>query len=263
MRWEESGDGVPVVLLHGIPTSPALWRRAVPLLQGVRSLAWEMVGYGDSLEEGLGRDISVGRQADYLLSWMEAIGLDRAVLVGHDLGGGVAQIAAVRQPRACAGLVLTNSIAYDSWPIPSVKALRVMGGMLEHLTAGVLKPIFGMMLARGHDQRRVARESLRIHLKPYLARGGAAPFVRQIRSLRTEDTLSVADALPKLEVPTRLVWGAADRFQKLRYGRRLAADLRASHLDAIEGGKHFTPEDHPHRIARAVHEVAEEAGARA
>jgi pimeloyl-ACP methyl ester carboxylesterase len=47
--------------------------------------------------------------------------MGRAVLVGHDLGGGVAQIAAVRAPGRCAGLVLANSIGYDSWPIPSVR----------------------------------------------------------------------------------------------------------------------------------------------
>lgn len=98
MRWEEQGEGTPVVFVHGIPTSPALWRRVVPRLVGVRALAWEMVGYGASIPEGHGRDISVGRQADYLAAWLQALGIERAVLAGHDLGGGVVQIAAVRNP---------------------------------------------------------------------------------------------------------------------------------------------------------------------
>jgi pimeloyl-ACP methyl ester carboxylesterase len=44
MRWEEEGEGSPVVFIHGIPTSPRLWRHVVPRVQGARSLAWEMVG---------------------------------------------------------------------------------------------------------------------------------------------------------------------------------------------------------------------------
>jgi len=51
---------------------------------------------------------------------MREVGLESALLVGHDLGGGVAQILAVRRPELVRGLVLTNAVCYDSWPIPSV-----------------------------------------------------------------------------------------------------------------------------------------------
>jgi pimeloyl-ACP methyl ester carboxylesterase len=105
MRWTEEGEGFPVVLLHGIPTSPALWRHVMPQVRGGRCLAFELVGYGDSIPAGRDRDISVARQADYLLAWLDHLGVEPAVLVGHDLGGGVAQIAAVREPRRCARLV--------------------------------------------------------------------------------------------------------------------------------------------------------------
>ena len=124
MRWEESGQGFPLVLVHGIPTSPALWRRVVPRLSGFRCLAWEMVGYGASIPQGRDRDISVSGQADHLAAWLRALNIPRAILAGHDLGGGVVQIAAVRHPGICAGLLLTNAICYDSWPIPSVKAMQ-------------------------------------------------------------------------------------------------------------------------------------------
>ncbi len=118
MRWLEHGQGYPVVLVHGIPTSPELWRKVMPRLRGARALAWEMVGYGRSIPEGRGRNISVAKQADYLAAWLRQLGIGRAVLVGHDLGGGVAQIAAARYPGLCTGLLLTNAIGYDSWPIP-------------------------------------------------------------------------------------------------------------------------------------------------
>jgi pimeloyl-ACP methyl ester carboxylesterase len=140
MRWEESGEGPPVVFVHGIPTSPRLWRRVIPMVNGARCLAWEMVGYGASIPEGEGHDISVACQAGYLSDWMRELGLGGgAVIVGHDLGGGVAQILAVRQPELVRGLVLMNSICYDNWPILPVKAIRATGGGLR-TTAGPSLP---------------------------------------------------------------------------------------------------------------------------
>lgn len=257
IAWHEAGDGFPVVLLHGIPTGPALWRHVIPLVTDARCLAFEMVGYADSIPAGRGRDISVGRQADYLLTWLDELGIDRAVYVGHDLGGGVAQIAAVRARDRCAGLVLTNTIAYDSWPIPSVKALRAVTPVLRRLPGATVYPIMATLLARAHDDLRVARESLAVHWQPYVQHDGAAALARQVDSLDVNDTRRIADRLATLDVPARLVWGAADQFQKLCYGHRLAADLDAE-LAPISGGKHFVPEDHPDEIAHAITQLLTE-----
>lgn len=251
LRWEEAGEGFPVVLVHGIPTSPALWRHVVPLVDGARCLAFEMVGYGESIPAGRDRDISVARQASYLLGWLDALGVERAVFVGHDLGGGVAQIAAVRQPQRCAGLLLTNAISYDSWPIPSVAATQKLGPLLHRLPDAAVKAFLATFYRRGHDDDAGAREALDTYWPAYARHGPADALARQIRSLRTADTLAVADRLPDLRVPARIVWGAADQFQKIRYGERLAWDLDA-HLERIEDGRHWVPEDHPDAIAAAL-----------
>ncbi|HEX2030734.1 MAG TPA: alpha/beta hydrolase [Actinomycetota bacterium] len=260
MRWEERGAGTPVVLVHGIPTSPALWRHVTPLLSQARTLAWEMVGYGDSMLEGHGRDISVARQAEYLAAWLRELEIGPAILVGHDLGGGVVQIAAVRAPERCAGLVLVNSISYDSWPIAPVKAIRAAGAFVERLPRQALRGMLAPLFFLGHDDPARRRESFELHWKPYRAAGPAA-FVRQVRSLDVRDTLGVAPRLSGLDVPARVVWGVADRFQPVRYGARLARDLDAP-LRRIEGARHFVPEDHPAEVAAAVQELLREQGVR-
>ena len=254
MRWMEQGEGFPVVLVHGIPTSPALWRLVVPLLSGARCLAWEMVGYGASIAQGRDRDISVNAQADYLASFLDALDIRRAVLAGHDLGGGVVQILAVRRPDLCVGLFLTNAIGYDSWPIPSVKAMRMASGLIRHLPSAALKPVMATLFARGHDDASRAKEALRVHWPHYATAEGPPGFVRQIRSLHVDDTLAVADDLKRLRVPAGLVWGAADQFQKIGYGERFASDLSAP-LHRIPSGKHFTPEDHPDAVATGIGQV--------
>jgi pimeloyl-ACP methyl ester carboxylesterase len=217
-----------------------------------------MVGYGSSRVQGRGRDISVARQADYLAAFVDALGIPRAVFAGHDLGGGVVQILAVRRPDLCAGLMLTNAIAYDSWPIPSVKALATSGGLVRRLPPAALKMILRMMFLRGHVSEEKALEALRVHWAMYSSRFGPDAFVRQIQSLDTHDTLAVAGQLSGLTVPVRVVWGEADQFQKIEYGERLSRDLKAP-LYRIPGGKHFTPEDYPDIVAAAIDELLAQA----
>jgi pimeloyl-ACP methyl ester carboxylesterase len=72
------------------------------------------------------------------------------------------------------------------------------------------------------------------------------------------DTLRVVERLPELRVPARVVWGAADPFQRVEYGERLAWDLRAE-LVRLEGARHFVPEDHPEEIARELAALVEAA----
>jgi len=180
------------------------------------------------------------------------------VFAGHDLGGGVVQILAVRRPDLCVGLMLTNAIAYDSWPIPSVKALATSGGLVRRLPPAALKMILRMMFLRGHLSEEKALEALRVHWAMYSPRFGPDAFVRQVQSLDTHDTLAVAGQLSGLTVPVRVVWGEADQFQKIEYGERLSRDLKAP-LYRIPRGKHFTPEDYPDIVATAIDELLAQA----
>lgn len=169
----------------------------------------------------------------------------------------MAQILAVRHPGLVRGLVLTNAICYDSWPIPSVKAMRAMGPVVERLPDGVFRLVYANFLQQGHGDRERARESIGEHWPYYERAGGAAAMIRQVRSLNVQDTLAVADRIPDLDLSARIVWGAADQFQKIGYGYRLAHELKAP-LDRIETGKHFVPEDHSERVAAAVNDLLQQ-----
>ena len=149
------------------------------------------------------------------------------------------------------GLLLTNAISYDSWPVPLVSAVAKTGGVAKHAPDGSFHQLLKMMFSKGHETDAAAEAAFDAHAPHYAQHGEAEAFVRQAQSLDVEDTKAIADKLPTLNIPARIVWGADDEFQKLEYGERLAKDLNAP-LRRIEGGKHFTPEDHPDLLAEEI-----------
>jgi pimeloyl-ACP methyl ester carboxylesterase len=80
-------------------------------------------------------------------------------------------------------------------------------------------------------------------------------MARQVAALDVADTLAVQDGLLRLQLPSRVVWGVNDPFQKIEYGERFARDLGTT-VQRIEGGKHFTPEDAPDVIAADIYDLA-------
>jgi pimeloyl-ACP methyl ester carboxylesterase len=149
------------VMVHGLPTSPALWRHVMPRIRDSRCLAWELVGYGSSIPQGSRCDLLVARQAGYLLDWLTALRIKRAVLVDHDLGG-VVQIAAAQQPRICAGLVLINSIGYDAWPVPTVKLARRLSVLAERLPRRLFRLAFRRFMRLAHTSRDQATKAFAV-----------------------------------------------------------------------------------------------------
>jgi haloalkane dehalogenase len=115
MFYREAGAGVPLVFLHGNPTSSHLWRRVLPRIQGPgRCLAPDLIGMGDS-----GKPPVAYRFADharYLDAWFDALDLDGVVLVGHDWGGALAFDWAARHPGRVRGVVFMETIVRPmSW----------------------------------------------------------------------------------------------------------------------------------------------------
>ena len=119
MYYEDQGDGDPVVLLHGNPTSSYLWRHVIPELTGqARCLAPDLIGMGRS-----GKPDIAYRFADharYLDAWFEELGLDGVTLVGHDWGGALGFDWASRHPgrvRAIAFMeTVVRPLTWDDWP---------------------------------------------------------------------------------------------------------------------------------------------------
>ena len=112
-----------IALVHGIPTSRHLWRNVIPLLaaSGHEVLAIDLLGYGDS-DKPSDADLGIQAQSEIIFQALSALGWKRATIVGHDIGGGIAQLVAINHPEILDRLVLIDSILYDSFPEPGIAA---------------------------------------------------------------------------------------------------------------------------------------------
>src|SRR5919202_2184352 len=118
------GAGEPVVFLHGFPTSSHLWRDVVPLVPaGHRLVVLDLLGYGRS-DKPLGRDVSIRGHAERLVQLFDALRIERASVVGHDIGGGIAQYLAVKHPTRVVRIALVNSVGFDDWPTREVRMAK-------------------------------------------------------------------------------------------------------------------------------------------
>ncbi|MFF0488874.1 haloalkane dehalogenase [Nocardia sp. NPDC004068] len=109
LHYTDTGSGaIPIVFLHGNPTSSYLWRKVIPhVADRTRVLAPDLVGMGES-----GKPDIAYRFADharYLDAWFDGLGLDRVVLVGHDWGGALGMHWAARYPERVAGIAVLET----------------------------------------------------------------------------------------------------------------------------------------------------------
>ena len=249
------GAGDPVVLIHGLPTSGHLWSEVVPLLpSGHRILVLDLLGYGRS-DPPAGHELSIEAHAGRVLSMLDMLGVARACVVGHDLGGGVAQCLALQQPHRVSYLCLVDTVPLDRPPRRSIRFAGVPAPILRHLPAPLLLAIVRRDLLRGYNDRDRGRRSLDLYLRPFATPAGRDALVQHLRSVDDRRPVDVAQRLRGIDAPTAIVWGARDPFMPAHTGERLRRAIPGSRLFIARGVRHFVPEEAPHVVAEAVREL--------
>ena len=246
------GAGDPVVLIHGFPTSGHLWNEVVPLVPaGHRVVVVDLLGYGRSDRPRVGR-VSVHAHADRTIQLFDALGIARACVVGHDVGGGVAQSMAVRYQDRVSRLCLIDSVAFDGWPGRELRMARAVLPLARHLPPAWLLPMLRSGLLRGYADHDRGTHSVAHYVRPFGGTDGRDALVRHLADLNSTDTASLAPRLKDVDRPTAIVWGEDDPFLPIGIGRRLRDAIPGATLDVIPGARHFTPEESPTRIGDAL-----------
>lgn len=250
ISYIDEGAGDPVVLLHGIPTWGYLWHEIIPQLSKThRVLVPDLPGFGFS-DKSDRFDRSIAHQAEWIDQWLQQLGIERAAIVAHDIGGGIALRLATLFPDRVTRLCVMNIVCYDSWPIELMlqfghpEAYRKMSAATAITT---LKQALKMGFATSPGD-----DLLEALLAPYQTEVGKLSLIRNAAALNTNLTTEITHLLPKIGVPVLILWGEDDKFQLVKYAERLAGDIPGARLTRIKDARHFLMFDQAAQVASSL-----------
>ena len=246
------GAGEPVVFLHGFPTSGHLWSEVVAQMPaGHRLVVVDLLGYGRSDPPG-SRPITLRAHAERIVGLLDALRIESACIVGHDIGGGIAQTLAVHWSARVSRLALIDSVAFTGWPTRDVRIARALIPLVKLLPTNWLLPIVRADLERGYRDASRATHSIDKYQRPFNSDEGRRAFLQHLSALDARETQALSAQLREMRVPTAVVWGAHDPYLPLPLGRRLADSIPGATFDVIPDARHFSPEESPREIAEMV-----------
>jgi pimeloyl-ACP methyl ester carboxylesterase len=240
-----------VLLLHGQPGGAADWAGVVARLPALA----EPVALNRPGWDGASRALDLAGNARAALAALDARGIDRAVVVGHSLGGAIAAWLAATHPGRVSALVLAAPAANVAalYPVDRWLSTPVAGELASAMTMGAL----GLALSVPRLRRRIAAAAgidpdylltaRRTVLKPAAWRAYASEqrtLVRQMPELERR--------LGTIAAPTTIVAGADDRIVPLRAARRLALQIPGAQLSISEHAGHLLPQCDPGLVSEAI-----------
>ncbi|MDE2150230.1 MAG: alpha/beta hydrolase [Gammaproteobacteria bacterium] len=250
IAFREQGQGSPVILIHGIPTNSLMWRDIIPqLATNHRVIAPDLLNYGQS-EKPKHADVSINAQSHMIVHLMNALGIRRADVVAHDIGGGVAQLIAVNHSEKIKKLVLIDSVCFDSWPIPEFEPLQKPGAETKMNLHEFITMMRDFMPKGVYNKQAMSDEVIDHYLAPWSTENGKRAFFRNLRRLNKEYTQAVADELETLPHQTMVIWGDLDPFQKPEYAGKLADAIPGAELVRIKDAGHWLIDEKPDEISR-------------
>ena len=247
VAYERTGEGPPVVLLHGFTQDSRVWR---PQLEGLSDrftvIAWDAPGAGRSSDPP--ETFGIGDWAGCLAALLGGAGVDRAHIVGLSWGGLLAQEFYRRHPARVRSLVLADTYAGWTGSLPEpVPAQRLAACLRDaSLPPGEFVPRYlpGMLSASASGD---VREELAGIMSDFHPLG----FRLMATALAHADT---RELLPRIRVPTLLVWGDADERSPLTVARQLRDAIPGSRLAVIAGAGHVSNLEDPARFDAEVND---------
>jgi pimeloyl-ACP methyl ester carboxylesterase len=261
-RMAGAGTGKPVVvLIHGMVNSSRHWREVAQRLAGDYTvIAPDLIGHGDSATPR--GDYSIGAHAAAIRDLLAALGVRRATVVGHSLGGGVAMQFFWQFPERVERLVLVSSGGLGPRVSPLLRLAALPGASpllaiaARPRVVDVIAALAGALQRRGSG-KAVYADAIARALRPLQSEGSRRAFIQTLRGVidARGQRVSAVDRLYLLgPVPTLIVWGERDRTIPLEHGRAAHEAIPGSRFETLPRAAHFPHLEDAEGLAATLHD---------
>lgn len=253
VRWGRLGDdqAPPLVLLHGTPWSSFTWRAIADALAGrFRVYFWDMPGYGASAKFD-GQDVSFAAQGKVFVDLLGHWGLDRPVVVAHDMGGAVALRAHLLHGAQYEALALVDPVALTPSGSPFYLLVNEHADVFAQLPRRLHRALVAEYISSAsHPGLHPA--TLDGLLAPWLSREGQPAFYRQIAQADDRYLEEIQHRYPDIDIPVLVVWGTDDEWIPVQRAHKLVEAIPGVGLRLIPGAGHLVQEDAPAQLTEAL-----------
>lgn len=258
IHYLERGEGSPVLLVHGFAGSTFSWRHVIAgLSRDHRVLAVDLPGWGYS-DRSPTIEYSHSAHARRLERLLDAFNVERATVVGHSMGGAIAQRLAVEAPERVDRLILVGSV-YAGEPPPS-RSARGFAVIKLVSRSPALMFLAGRRAMRRmvHDPEQATEEAVRGYIEPLLIPG----TVEAVRAMARANASETPVDIERISAPTLVVSGESDRVVGLPTSELITAKIPGARHIVIDHAGHLVAEEQPEAFLAVVEEfLAQPAGA--
>jgi 3-oxoadipate enol-lactonase len=251
VAYDEAGNGVPLLFIHGWPHNRTLWAGQISGLPTLaRCIAPDLRGFGGTT---VSEPYSIDQYADDLVQLLDARGVERAVVCGLSMGGYVALAMLRRHRHRLRALILTSTRATADTPEAREKRMRLIEFIEAHgVDALASRQLRAMVGATTFEHRPAVREALRELM-------AAAPPAGVIGGLRAmAQRADATDLLATIDFPALVVGAPEDSFTPPDELRGMAARIPRCRFELLAGGGHVCAYERPGAFNHVVGEFLSE-----
>lgn len=265
LHYVEAGSGPLVVLLHGFPEFWYSWRYQIPALAaaGYRVVAPDMRGYNTSEKPAGVRAYAIESLTDDVAALIDHLQEQRAVVVGHDWGGGVAWSVPMRHPAIVDKLIVLNAphpaafLREVRTPAQLARSWYMVFFQLPWLPEAVMRAGGYAILERTLRTDPVRRnafsdEDIRRYKAAARRPGALTAGINYYRAAFRRDPRESLREPPAITCPTLLIWGEQDRYLGIRLTEGLERWVPGIQVERIREASHWVQIDAPERVNAAV-----------
>ena len=249
----DMGTGHPVVMIHGFADSAYCYHKNIQTVlgQGFRVVLPEQPGLGQSDIPPMPYVYSVENQAEAIRTCLDLMGIERFVLVGHSMGGGIALYLAAHYPQRIVNLMVIDGACYEPKRMPLLRlpGMSYIGGIIfgKWLIRMALKNAF-------YDRHKVTDAMVSEYAQPLCKPGYIEVLTGLSRQYFSKAHTAMQLGYAHLTTPLSIVWGRQDTWLPPEFGETLADKAPNAKLHLLKDAGHSPHQEQPEAFNKRLAE---------